>query len=145
MLINVVKTIKPVDKTTIKIRRLNSKLHMWYSYFSAGIDNNNAIIAKISTDNNSPWFSGHFPNDPILPAIAQLNMVTETIAKVLDKELSLKALTRIKFKKIIRPGNILDIHAVPGKKENHYHFRITSKQQEVCSGRLVLAPKRSNS
>ncbi|MEA3466752.1 MAG: hypothetical protein U9R57_00830 [Thermodesulfobacteriota bacterium] len=117
---------------------------MWHSYFSAGIDNNNSIIAKVSADKNSPWFSGHFPNDPILPAIAQLNIVTETIAKVLDKDLSLKTLTRIKFKKIIRPGNILDIHAVPGKKENHYHFRITSKQQEVCSGRLVLAPKKEH-
>ncbi len=115
---------------------------MWYSYIRAGLDTNNAVVAQVTTDPQSPWFSGHFPGDPILPGIAQLNMVTETIAKVLDKDLSLQSLARIKFKKIIRPGDILDIIAVAGKKENHYHFRITSKQQEVCSGRLVLAPQK---
>ena len=67
-------------------------------------------------------------------------MVTETIAKVLQKDLSLKSLTRIKFKKIIRPGDILDIHAETTKIENQYSFRITSKEEDVCSGRLVLAP-----
>jgi 3-hydroxymyristoyl/3-hydroxydecanoyl-(acyl carrier protein) dehydratase len=48
--------------------------------------------------------------------------------------------TRIKFKKIVRPGDILDIHAMAGKIENQYAFRITSTNEDVCSGRLVLAP-----
>jgi len=113
---------------------------MWYSYISTGLDDDSAIIAKITTSKASPWFDGHFPNDPILPAIAQINMVTETIAKVLQKDLSLQTVTRIKFKKIIRPGDILDIHATAGKNENQYVFRITSMNEDVCSGRLVLAP-----
>jgi 3-hydroxyacyl-[acyl-carrier-protein] dehydratase len=113
---------------------------MWYSYITAGRDRNNAVMAQVTTEPQSPWFAGHFPDDPILPGIAQLNMVTETIAKVLQKDLSLQTLTRIKFKKIIRPGDVLDIQAMAGKKENHYSFIITSEQQEVCSGRLVLAP-----
>ncbi|MBL4901827.1 MAG: hypothetical protein JKY62_04185 [Desulfocapsa sp.] len=113
---------------------------MWYSYISTGFDNNNAIVARITTSDTSPWFEGHFPNDPTLPAIAQLSMVTETISRVLQKELSLQSLTRIKFKKVIRPGDILDIHATTGKKENQYSFKVTSETQEVCSGRLVLAP-----
>lgn len=117
---------------------------MWYSYLTSGLDKDNAVVAQVTTDPQSPWFSGHFPDDPILPGIAQLNMVTDTIAKVLDKKLALQSLARIKFRKIIRPGDILDIHAMAGKKENHYHFRITSKQQEVCSGRLVLAPKKEH-
>jgi 3-hydroxyacyl-[acyl-carrier-protein] dehydratase len=115
---------------------------MWYSYISAEFDNNNTIIAKVTTNEASPWYDGHFPDDPTLPAIAQLNMVTETIAKVLQKDLSLQSLTRIKFKKVIRPGNILDIHAMTGKKENQYSFKVTSEHQEVCSGRLILAPRK---
>jgi len=113
---------------------------MWYSYISTGFDKDNAIIAKVTTNEASPWFEGHFPNDPTLPAIAQLNMVTDTIAKLLQKDLSLQSLTRIKFKKVIRPGDILDILATAGKKENQYSFKITSENQEVCSGRLVLTP-----
>ena len=121
-------------------KTIHANLHMWYSYISTGFDKDNAIIAKVTTDEASPWFEGHFPNDPTLPAIAQLNMVTDTIAKLLQKDLSLQSLTRIKFKKVIRPGDILDILATAGKKENQYSFKITSENQEVCSGRLVLTP-----
>ncbi|HIQ36638.1 MAG TPA: hypothetical protein EYH36_01375 [Desulfocapsa sulfexigens] len=122
------------------IKTIHANLHMWYSYISTGFDKDNAIIAKVTTNEASPWFEGHFPNDPTLPAIAQLNMVTDTIAKLLQKDLSLQSLTRIKFKKVIRPGDILDILATAGKKENQYSFKITSENQEVCSGRLVLTP-----
>lgn len=117
---------------------------MWYSYNDVKTNSDGTILAQITTDQHSPWFSGHFPGDPILPGIAQLNMVTTTIAKALQKELILKNLARVKFKQLIRPGDILNIHAMSGKKDNSYSFKITSKQQEVCSGRLVLAPKRSN-
>lgn len=113
---------------------------MWYSCITANLDTDNAVVAQVTTDQQSPWFAGHFPDDPILPGIAQIDMVTETIGKVLHREVTLQSITRIKFKKIIRPGDILDIHAQAGKKENHYSFRITSKEQEVCSGRLVLTP-----
>ncbi|HID03131.1 MAG TPA: hypothetical protein EYP18_08000 [Desulfobacterales bacterium] len=119
---------------------LQENFAMWYSYISINLEKDNAITAQVTTDPQSPWFKGHFPNDPILPGIAQIHMVTETIAKVLQKDLSLQSLTRIKFKKIIRPGDILDIHAMAGKIDNQYSFRITSKQEDVCSGRLVLAP-----
>lgn len=121
---------------------LEESLVMWYSYISAERDKDNAVVARVSADQQSPWFSGHFPDNPILPGIAQLNMVTETIAKVLEKDVVLQSLARIKFKKIIRPGDVLDIHAIAGKKENHYSFKIASEHNEVCSGRLVLAPKK---
>jgi 3-hydroxymyristoyl/3-hydroxydecanoyl-(acyl carrier protein) dehydratase len=114
----------------------------WYSTISAELGSDNAVVAKVTTDSQSPWFSGHFPDDPILPGVAQLHMVVASIAKVLQQELVLQRVARIKFRKIIRPGNVLTIHAEAGKNENHYSFHITSEQQEVCSGRLVLAPKK---
>ena len=115
---------------------------MWYSYVRAELDNNNCVTAQVTTNPQSPWFSGHFPGNPILPGVAQLHMVTASIAKVLHKEFVLHSVARIKFRKLIRPGDVLDIHAETGKKDNHYTFQITSEQQEVCSGRLVLAPKK---
>ncbi|MDO8948061.1 MAG: hypothetical protein Q7U88_13030 [Desulfocapsaceae bacterium] len=114
---------------------------MWYSYLSAELDDNDAVVAQVTTDQQSSWYCGHFPDDPILPGIAQLHMVSATIAKVLQKDLILQSLTRIKFKKLIRPGDVLDIHAAPDKKKNQFAFRITSDQEAVCSGTLTLAPK----
>lgn len=117
---------------------------MWYSFITVQQTDDNAIVAQATTDQQSPWFSGHFPGDPILPGIAQLQMVTDAIAKALEKDLHLIGLTRIKFKKLIRPGVVLDIYAVGGKQKNNYSFRITSNQENVCSGTLALAPKQEN-
>lgn len=116
---------------------------MWYSSISIE-QTNDAVRAQVTTDPQSPWFSGHFPGDPILPGIAQLQMVTNVIAQARNKDLRLVDLTRIKFKKLIRPGDILDIHALAAGKENTYTFRISSKQEDVCSGTLTLAPTQEN-
>lgn len=116
---------------------------MWYSSISIE-QTNDAVRAQVTTDPQSPWFSGHFPGDPILPGIAQLQMVTNVIAQARNKDLRLVDLTRIKFKKLIRPGDILDIHALAASKENTYTFRISSKQEDVCSGTLTLAPIQEN-
>ncbi|MBU0943108.1 MAG: hypothetical protein KJ804_12715 [Proteobacteria bacterium] len=114
---------------------------MWYSYITIQQSDDGAITAKVTTDSQSPWFAGHFPGDPILPGIAQLKMVTDVIAKALEKDLHLIGLTRIKFKKLIRPGVMLDIHASSTKQENNFSFRITSNRENVCSGTLTLAAK----
>ena len=115
---------------------------MWYSTIKSGLDDMNCVRATVSTDQHSPWFSGHFPGDPILPGVAQLHMVTASIAKVLQRQLVLQSVARIKFKKLIRPGDVLDIRAEATAKENQYSFQITSEQQEVCSGRLVLSTQK---
>ncbi len=115
---------------------------MWYSFIDTKLTDEGEICAAVTTAHQSPWFQGHFPGDPILPGIAQLNMVTATISKALNQELVLQSLGRVKFKQLIRPGEILNIHAVNGKNINSYSFTITSKHQEVCSGRLVLTPKK---
>jgi acyl carrier protein len=116
---------------------------MWYSSLTVQ-QTDDAITAQVTTEPQSPWFSGHFPGDPVLPGIAQLQMVADIVARALAQDLVLVELTRIKFKKLIRPGEILDICARAGNKENTYTFRISSKQEDVCSGTLTLAPTQEN-
>ena len=82
---------------------------MFYSVITAKLDDESGVVAQVTTDTRSPWFAGHFPGEPILPGIAQLNMVTECIERVLHKKLILQNLTRIKFKQLIRPGDVLEI------------------------------------
>jgi 3-hydroxyacyl-[acyl-carrier-protein] dehydratase len=96
------------------------------------------ITASIATDGNSPWFSGHFPDNPILPGIAQLKMVADLLAKVVAGNLCITGLSRVKFRKIVRPGEVLDIHVKSSNTENQYIFRITSGDEDVCSGRMLF-------
>jgi 3-hydroxyacyl-[acyl-carrier-protein] dehydratase len=94
------------------------------------------ITTSVITDGNSPWFSGHFPNNPILPGIAQLKMVADLIAKPTEGSLRVTGLSRVKFRKIVRPGEQLDIQVTCDNKEHHYMFRITSGDEDVCSGKI---------
>ena len=100
------------------------------------------MAAKVRADSSSPWFSGHFPDDPILPGIAQLKMVVELIATSSEEELRLTGISRVKFRKIVRPGDQLDVFATPGKLKNNYNFRILIENEEVCSGVMSLLPKK---
>lgn len=88
----------------------------------------------MTTDSDSPWFSGHFPGDPILPGIGLLDMVADCITSAGEEPLVMAGLSRIKFRKIVRPGEQLDILATSGNKRDQYTFRITSGGQDVCSG-----------
>ncbi|RUM46515.1 MAG: hypothetical protein DSY80_01975 [Desulfocapsa sp.] len=115
---------------------------MWYTIITAECNSDGAVVAQVTTDAQSSWFSGHFPGDPILPGIAQLHMVIACVEQVLQRQFVLKNLARVKFKKLIRPGHVLDIHAAAGKNENNYTFSIQHNDQQVCSGRLVLAPRK---
>ena len=48
-------------------------------------------------------FQGHFPQNPVLPAIIQLMMARESIIKHIGRDLLITKITRAKFHKIIKP------------------------------------------
>ena len=109
---------------------------MWYSLIELKKTEQDKIIARVTTDHNALWFSGHFPGDPILPGIAQLDMVADCIAASREDAVFMSGLSRIRFKKIVRPGEQLDILVTSGNKRDQYTFRITSGNQDVCSGTM---------
>jgi len=44
--------------------------------------NNNHIEALADVPVDSPWFSGHFPGEPILPGIALVHLVKQAIMRM---------------------------------------------------------------
>lgn len=98
------------------------------------------MVASVSTGADSPWFSGHFPGDPILPGIAQLRMVAELIAGSGAENRRMAGLSRVKFRKIVRPDEVLDIQVTRGDKADQYSFKITSGSEDVASGMMYFTP-----
>ncbi len=49
-------------------------------------------------------FQGHFPRNPILPAIIQLMTARESIIEQMGRDLLVTKVSRAKFQKIITPG-----------------------------------------
>ncbi|MBM9612957.1 hypothetical protein JWJ90_01505 [Desulfobulbus rhabdoformis] len=109
---------------------------MWYLLLDLEKPAPEEIRAGVIVNHDSPWFDGHFPDTPILPGIAQLKMVADVIAQARQTPLFIRRLNRVKFKRIIKPGEQLDIHAKGSG--DLYSFRITHNKEDVCSGMMSL-------
>jgi 3-hydroxyacyl-[acyl-carrier-protein] dehydratase len=93
---------------------------------------------QVSIPAESPWFQGHFPGDPLLPGIAQLHLVMEAIRATLDEAVCLTGLKRVRFKRIIRPEETIDIAVDPVQdKPGMYRFQLTIEGENACSGIML--------
>lgn len=91
------------------------------------------ITANIKIPDNSPWFDGHFPNDPILPGVAQLSMVFDILKGALNTKIQIYSFSRVRFKQIIKPSDNLDFIIIPCKtKSGQFSFQV------YCKGEIVL-------
>jgi 3-hydroxyacyl-[acyl-carrier-protein] dehydratase len=97
------------------------------------------IQTSLSIPGDSPWFEGHFPQDPVLPALAQLAMVRDLIRAVVETPGPVTGFSRVKFKKMIRPGDRLKIFAAAkAGRADAYAFRIEAGRDVVCSGSITF-------
>jgi 3-hydroxymyristoyl/3-hydroxydecanoyl-(acyl carrier protein) dehydratase len=85
------------------------------------------------------WFDGHFPNDPILPGVAQIQLVLETVNATLGTACRIKSLKRIRFRTMIRPGDRFEVktQAATGRAGT-FQFCITLDDNIACTGTIVV-------
>jgi 3-hydroxymyristoyl/3-hydroxydecanoyl-(acyl carrier protein) dehydratase len=111
----------------------------WYRFSDLRQNDHGEINARIWINPDSPWFSGHFPDNPILPGIAQLTMVFDVICQVKNERFQLEEIKRVRFKRIIRPNDSIEIIVRPdGPMPLTYLFRVESDGELACSGRLSV-------
>ncbi|MBN1363293.1 MAG: hypothetical protein JW976_00660 [Syntrophaceae bacterium] len=104
--------------------------------------NNNHIEALAEVPADSPWFSGHFPGEPILPGIALVHLVEQAIDQLALKkgeEYQIHSLKRIRFTQPVRPGDKLsvNINAENTGKDVLFSFKVLCKENIVSSGVIV--------
>ena len=75
---------------------------------------------------NEPFFSGHFPNKPIMPGVLIIESMAQTAAVVVVESLGTKAEGSLvyfmsvdagRFRKPVVPGDQLKIHTVKSKQK----------------------------
>ena len=104
--------------------------------------NNNYIEALADVPADSPWFSGHFPGEPILPGIALVYIAEQAIiqdALAKGEQVQLHTLKRVRFTQPVRPGETLSLNIIGEEagEEILFSFKITNKENIVCSGAIV--------
>jgi 3-hydroxymyristoyl/3-hydroxydecanoyl-(acyl carrier protein) dehydratase len=103
--------------------------------------NDNHIEALADVPAASPWFSGHFPGEPILPGIALVYMVEQAIIQdALQKgeQVQLHALKRVRFTQPVRPEDALSV-SITGEEKGEevlFSFKVANKENIVCSGSI---------
>ena len=115
---------------------------MWYILKGMNRSEENEISADIHVPPDSPWFDGHFPGEPVLPGVAQIGMVFDAISKARNRDLRISGVRRVRFKRMIRPGDQLKVIAAPLNQEiGAYSFRIMIQEEAVCSGVITVENK----
>lgn len=61
------------------------------------------IIVRLNPDH--PVYGGHFPGNPVVPGVCQVQMIQELSSFVLNKELRFSKSDNIKFLSMIRPSD----------------------------------------
>jgi len=98
------------------------------------------LIADVRVPLDSPWFNGHFPGNPVLPGVAQLDMVFDLIRQNADHPIRLVAVSRVRFKQMIMPEDRFRLVASPkGNQNGVYEFRVLKADELMASGVITVA------
>ncbi|GMO64081.1 MAG: 3-hydroxyacyl-ACP dehydratase FabZ [Rickettsiales bacterium] len=83
----------------------------------------NPLVSAVGIKNvtmNENFFQGHFPNEPVMPGVLQIEALAQTAAVLVIKSLGDKApknsgilftgIEKVKFRKPVVPGDRLELH-----------------------------------
>lgn len=83
----------------------------------------------------SVFFEGHFPDDPVLPGVAQLSALVEPAALRAWPELgALRAASQVKFLRVVRPGEALSLRCT--REGLRVRFTLCTGDEPVSEGTL---------
>lgn len=77
------------------------------------------VVAIKNLTFNEPFFQGHFPDDPIMPGVLQLEAMAQAGGILLNKTLGkpgkiayFLAIDKARFRRVVRPGDQIRIEVV---------------------------------
>ncbi len=121
----------------------------WHNLLYEGVSSkpDRTSAAEAHFDAASDWFSGHFPNEPILPGIALLSAVSEVIQQyeaARGRTVSISGIRRVRFRVPVRPGASVTITVSPAQDFDSYAFRAVVHGETVCSGTMDVQGRPHN-
>lgn len=89
------------------------------------------------------WFKGHFPTQPVLPGVTQINWVIDYAQKLFGSHLTISSIEVVKFQSPILPNDHLKLTLIWDKDTQKlkftYSFITQHNNHKVAStGKLTL-------
>jgi predicted hotdog family 3-hydroxylacyl-ACP dehydratase len=97
------------------------------------------IDARCFIPPESSWFSGHFPSNPIFPALGLMGLVDEALGEHGLPHLpsgARRVYKRVRFRQIVRPGDTLSVKlSLPLEGESQpFRFKIFKETDSISEG-----------
>ena len=84
-------------------------------------------------------FNGHFPQNPILPGIFQIEMVKYSLEKAFDICLSIKSIKKTKFSSLIHPEMTIYLDIITNKEKNDLlNVKATLRVDDTIAGKINM-------
>lgn len=84
----------------------------------------NSIVLKIFIPSESDFFSGHFPEYKLLPAVAQFEIITRFSKKYFNTKRYIPSIRRIKFSSPIHPNTTVLLSLLHNTEKGSVTFSI---------------------
>jgi predicted hotdog family 3-hydroxylacyl-ACP dehydratase/3-hydroxymyristoyl/3-hydroxydecanoyl-(acyl carrier protein) dehydratase len=91
------------------------------------------LRARGQLPQSSPWFEGHFPGEPVLPAVVQLVWVLALAERELGLSAAPSALEALKFREPLLPDQPFELRL---ERKQSLTFALESEGRALASGRL---------
>lgn len=142
------------NETSLDIRRVLDTLPHRYPFMMVDrvleFKGENEIVALKNVTFNEPYFGGHFPGNPVMPGVLQLEAMAQTAGILMLRRSGSESKTaffmsadKVKFRKPVRPGDQLVITArllkARGNKLATAEAECTVNGQVVSSADLMFA------
>lgn len=107
-----------------------------YTIINKNLDKaQNKLDAKVKLNIDHDIFKGHFPSQPVLPGVCQVQMVEQLLSTETGMTLKLEAASNIKYLKMVDPNidNLLNFSI--DFQEVETGLKVTAllkSQEEVC-------------
>ncbi|WP_342623565.1 AMP-binding protein [Pseudomonas alkylphenolica] len=84
------------------------------------------------------YFSGHFPQTPVLPGVVQIDWAIALGQALLDRPRRFAGMEVVKFQRVVRPGDLLTLTLRFDGERGKLYFNYSNDGEPCSSGRIVL-------
>ena len=132
-------TTQPADTTAASIDITEILRRLPHRYPFLLVDRAVAYVASKSIRGikcvtiNEPYFPGHFPHEPVMPGVLQIEAMAQTGAVLMSKSLDVDvtrntilfmSVDKVRFRRPVRPGDVLEMPVeVLFARRNIFKFR----------------------
>jgi len=87
---------------------------------------------------NLRWFDGHYPDQPIVPGVIEIDWAINYAKQYLNLSGDFTGMEAMKFHELILPNDNIQLHLTYKKENQKLHFSFTSDSSKLSSGRILF-------